>query len=56
MTNVIAFFIGWICAIIFLIFVVNPDEIWHDRIVKAGHGEYNSTTGEFQFLPSCKDK
>ena len=42
---------GFIVGLIILVFI--SDGVWHRHLVKLGHGEYNSTTGEFQFLPPC---
>ena len=48
-----AFIMGITLGIVlsmFLTFVViDPDEIWHKKIIEKGCGEYNSTTGEFQW-------
>ena len=33
--------------------IIDPDTKWHKSILEHGHGEYNRTTGEFQFLPAC---
>jgi hypothetical protein len=45
-------FTGLAIALVFFMFI-DPDSMWHKIIVKEGHGEYNSITGEFQFLPPC---
>jgi hypothetical protein len=47
------FMIGFVAALVIMSSFINADEIWHQNIVRQGHGEYNSTTGEFQFLPPC---
>jgi hypothetical protein len=43
--------VGVMSILFILLVVIDIDNIWHNKIVKAGHGEYNRTTGEFQFLP-----
>lgn len=46
-------FVG-ILIIVIGLNIVNPKTDWENKIIKAGHGEFNSTTGKFQFLPACK--
>jgi hypothetical protein len=53
MNNFIVGIIIGILLVVIITFILDPDKIWQDNIIKAGHGEYNSTTGKFQFLPAC---
>ena len=53
------FFVGIFTGILITLLIVglvNSDTIWHKSIIEAGHGQYNTTTGKFEFLKPCKDK
>lgn len=50
---VVGVVVGWVLGFLVIYWVINPDKLWHEVIIKEGHGEYNRTTGEFQFLPAC---
>ena len=47
------YIVGALAALLVLIFTINSYDVWHKDIIEQGHGEYNRTTGEFQFLPAC---
>ncbi len=47
---VLGFLLGVMLAILAVLIMVNEDDLVHSSsIVEAGHGEYNQTTGSFQF-------
>lgn len=45
-------FAGMALGLMFIIVFINPDEFWHDKLVKAGHAQY-TTTGVWE-LKECK--